>query len=418
MAAERAHLSLAHGLLLATVAVLPFGVAAELPLLAGAIAGLIALARGRIDWALPTTRLALVLGLAYWLPQFASALDSLAPEKSWTEAALDLRFLPFLLFVAQPVREGQDAGRTLLTGIAALTLAWCADALLQATTGLSLGGAATSDRLSGIFGAGNLKLGGVIAVLAPFALIAAWHRFRAWGLLVCFLALLVVVLLAGARAAWIGLALGSGLALWHLLGGRRALLGLVAAMVLVALVSALGYVSSERFAQRLDRTAAALSADHDGIEHALSGRLAIWDVAWRMGEDHPVNGVGVRAFRHAYPDYAAPDDVFVDAQTGQGAFHAHQIMLELWSETGAIGLACWLLAVLFGWRGWRRQPANARARAMPAAIALAVALFPVNTHYAVYSAFWGLLLIWLVGTWLALLAGAADPPADAAHPGR
>ncbi|HRN60019.1 MAG TPA: hypothetical protein PLI44_07255, partial [Chiayiivirga sp.] len=96
MAAERAHLSLAHGLLLATVAVLPFGVAAELPLLAGAIAGLIALARGRIDWALPTTRLALVLGLAYWLPQFASALDSLAPEKSWTEAALDLRFLPFL----------------------------------------------------------------------------------------------------------------------------------------------------------------------------------------------------------------------------------------------------------------------------------------------------------------------------------
>lgn len=416
MAAERAHLSLAHGLLLATVAVLPFGVAAELPLLAGAIAGLIALARGRIDWALPTTRLALVLGLAYWLPQLASAPDSLAPEKSWVEVALDLRFLPFLLFVAQPVRAAPGAGRILSAGIALITLAWCADALLQAATGLSLGGAATSDRLSGIFGAGNLKLGGVMAALAPFALIAAWRRFRAWGLLACFLALLVVVLLAGARAAWLGLALGSGLTLWHLLGARRALAGLAGVTLLIALVSALGYVSSERFAQRLDRTAAALSADHDGIEHALSGRLAIWDVAWRMGEDHPVNGVGVRAFRHAYPDYAAPDDVFVDAQTGQGAFHAHQIVLELWSETGAIGLACWLLAVLLAWRAWRRQGAAARARAMPAAVALAVALFPINTHYAVYSAFWGLLLVWLVGTWLALLAGAENPSEDGATP--
>ena len=418
MAAEGARLSLAHGLLLATVVMLPFGVGAELPVLAGSIAGLVALARGQIDWALPTTRLALVLGLAYWLPQFASALDSLAPEKSWTEAALDLRFLPFLLWVAQPVREGQDAGRTLRAGIAAIAAIWCADALLQAATGLSLGGAATSDRLSGIFGAGNLKLGGVIAVLAPFALIAAWRRFPAWGLPVCFLALLVVVLLAGARAAWIGLALGSGLTLWHLLGGRRALLGLVAAMVLVALVSALGYVSSERFAQRLDRTAAALGGDHAGVEYALTGRLAIWGVAWRMGEAHPINGVGVRAFRHVYPRYADPEDAFVDVQTGQGASHAHQIVLELWSETGLIGLVCWLLAVWLGWRGWRRQAAAARRHAMPAAIALAVVLFPINTHYAVYSAFWGLLLIWLIGTWLALLAGAANPPGDAARPSR
>jgi O-antigen ligase len=418
MAAEGARLSLAHGLLLATVAMLPFGVGAELPVLAGSIAGLVALARGQIDWALPTTRLALMLGLAYWLPQFASALDSLASEKSWTEAALDLRFLPFLLWVAQPVREGQDAGRTLRTGIAAIAAIWCADALLQAATGLSLGGAATSDRLSGIFGAGNLKLGGVIAVLAPFALIAAWRRFPTWGLPVCFLALLVVVLLAGARAAWVGLALGSGLTLWHLLGGRRALLGLAAAIFLIALVSALGYVSSERFAQRLDRTAAALGGDHAGVEYALTGRLAIWDVAWRMGEDHPINGVGVRAFRHVYPRYADPDDAFVDVQTGQGASHAHQIVLELWSETGLVGLVCWLLAVWLGWRGWRRQAAAARKHAMPAAIALAVVLFPINTHYAVYSAFWGLLLIWLIGAWLALLAGAANPPGGAARPSR
>ena len=119
--------------------------------------------------------------------------------------------------------------------------------------------------------------------------------------------------------------------------------------------------------------------------------------------------MGVRAFRHAYPEFAEAGDPFVDAQTGQGAFHAHQIVLELWSETGAFGLLCWLLAALAAWRAWRRCAKPARAAAMPAAIALCVALFPFNTHYAAYSAFWGLFLVWLAGVWLALLAGAVPP---------
>ena len=409
MAAERPRLPMAHAFLLAALAMLPFGAGPELPVLAGAIAGTVQLLRGRIDWSLTTTRLALTLGLAYWLPELFSAFDSVAAQKSWTEAAFDLRFLPFLLFAAQPVPDAPQAGRRLRTGIAAIVAFWCVDALLQASTGWSLGGAATSDRLSGIFGADNLKLGGVMAALAPFLLFAARERLRARGLSAALLALLVVVLLAGARAAWIGLALGTALALWHFLGARRAAIALAAALVLGAIVGALGFAASERFAERVHRTAAALAGDHDGVEHALSGRLAIWETAWRMGEAHPVNGVGVRAFRHAYPEFAEAGDPFVDAQTGQGAFHAHQIVLELWSETGAFGLLCWLLAALAAWRAWRRCAKPARAAAMPAAIALCVALFPFNTHYAAYSAFWGLFLVWLAGVWLALLAGAVPP---------
>jgi len=414
MRAETPRLELGHGLLLAALAMLPFGVGPELPVLAGAIAGMVQMLRGRIDWAAPTTRIALLLGLAYWLPQLASAWDSLAPDKSWSEVVLDLRFLPFLLFVAQPPRATAGAGGRLRGWIAAIVLVWCADALLQAATGISLGGAATSDRLSGIFGAENLKLGGVIAVLAPFLLIRAWETRRALALIAALLVLMVVVLLAGARAGWFALALGTALTLWHLLGLRRAAFALAGALALGALIGALGYASSERFAERVHRTATALTGDRAGVEHALAGRLAIWDAAWRMGEAHPFNGVGVRAFRYAYPDFAAPGDVFVDAETQQGAYHAHQLVLELWSETGAIGLACWLLAALAAARFWRRCTPAARRAAMPAAIALGVALFPINTHYAFYSAFWGLLLIWLLGVWLALLAEAgASEPSDA-----
>src|SRR5690554_552752 len=72
----------AHWLLLAALALLPFGMASELPVLVGAVLGGVALLRGRIDWQQPGVRLALALGLAYWLPQLLSAFDSAAPGKT------------------------------------------------------------------------------------------------------------------------------------------------------------------------------------------------------------------------------------------------------------------------------------------------------------------------------------------------
>jgi len=36
-------------------------------------------------------------------------------------------------------------------------------------------------------------------------------------------------------------------------------------------------------------------------------------------------------------------------------------------------------------------------------VALAVMLFPLNTHLAFYSAWWGLLFAWLLGLWCAAL---------------
>ncbi len=406
MVVEARRLPFAGWLALATIVLLPFGVAAELPVMVGAIAGTIALFRRRFDWQRPALRLALALGCAYWLPEVLSAFDSIVATKSWSEVALDLRFIVFLLYLAGSDWRAADAQR-LMSGIALVTGFWCLDALLQAATGYGLGGAMAQDRLSGIFGAGNLKLGGVMALLAPFLLLEAWRWRGPIALLLALLALLVVVLLAGARAAWVGLALGSMLVGWQVFGARRAARALAALVPLLAMLAAVGYVDSSRFAQRMDRTIAALSGDRAGLDHALTGRLQIWEAAWRMGAAHPLNGVGVRGFRYAYPEFANADDAFL--ANGEQVMHAHQIVLELWSETGALGLGVWLLAVAWAWRGLRRFPAAARRRALPASIALGVALFPFNTHYAMYSAFWGLLVIWLVGVWLALLGSDPDP---------
>lgn len=389
-------------LLLAVPVLAPFGMAFELPILIGAVLGLIQILHRRVDWQAPGIRIALLLGLCYWLPELASAPDSLAARKTWAEVALDLRFIPFLIFAASACQRPGAASRLCL-GIALVAAFWCLDALLQAATGWSLGGHADSDRLSGIFGAENLKLGGAVALLAPFALQLSLARGRGLLFAITALAFLIVILLAGARAAWFSYAQAVILTLWATFGTRRTVLIGAALVVTGTLIAGLGYQLSPRFAQRVDRTLTAFDGDRDAIDHALSGRLDIWQTAVRMGAEHPINGVGIRAFRYAYAQHASPDDAFVDPETGQGALHAHQIVLELWSETGSIGLMLWLAACMLAFRFWQQRPPDTRTLARPASIALLIALFPINTHYAIYSAFWGALLIWLCGVWLALL---------------
>ena len=156
------------------------------------------------------------------------------------------------------------------------------------------------------------------------------------------------------------------------------------------------------------------------IDTALSGRLEIWHTGVNMFMAHPINGVGVRGFRYAYPQYAAANDHFVVTTeacgVGEGACHAHQLVLEVLAETGTLGLLLWLAGVALAWRAWRRVGAAARARAFPTTLALGVMLFPLNTHLAFYSAWWGLLFAWLLGLWCASLY-VAGVPAGGAKPG-
>jgi O-antigen ligase len=218
----------------------------------------------------------------------------------------------------------------------------------------------------------------------------------------------VVILLAGSRASWIVFALVVVIAGWHRFGRRRLLFSL-AGGVLVTSVLAMNF--STQFAGRVDRSLAALSGDRAGLDVALAGRLSIWHAAVGMIEAHPVNGVGIRSFRDAYDQYAWPDDFFLRQGQG-GALFAHQIVLEVLSETGAIGLSFWLLGAALARRAWRWALPAARRRATAPMQALLVTVFPFNTHLAFYSTFWGgvflLLLALFAGT---LFAQDDDDPA-------
>jgi O-antigen ligase len=370
----------------------------------------------------PAWALTSALFAAYWLPQAISAVDAVDVGRALREAAVDLRYLPFLWLVAASVANAQ-ARRITFNGLAVIVGIWTLDALAQVVSGTSplfwgldqlkqlISGRpmctveqiAGIDRLSGFLGPCNRKLGVVMASLSPFLLFAAAARLRVAGWLLASAAIGVVVLLAGARAAWITYALVLVFSGWKLLGWKRLLgvfgFGLV---VLGALT-----VASTQVRERILLTTHVLAADEAGVDTALSGRAQIWSAAGCMIAEHPVNGVGARGFRQAYPDCdASPGS---RPAWGQGpAFHAHQLVLEVLSETGIIGLLLWLAGAALAWRAWRYATPLAKERARPAMLALAVTVFPFNTHLAFYSTFWGGLTLMLAALYAGSLLARDD----------
>jgi O-antigen ligase len=389
------------------VALLPFGRSSELGTLLCLIGTLMLFVRH--PQALrghPGARLLLALLACYVGAALASCIDAVAPGKSWSATAGLLRYVPLGLYACFAIRR-EGRLRALYVAIAVVVAAWVLDAWLQALTGWSLGGHAEAERISGIFGADNLKLGPTLAVLAPFALWAARERWGRAGLVLAFLALLGPVLLAGARAGWLCYGLVGLAFAWREAGSaRRFVLWCGLGAALVALAGALAWQTSARFHDRMERTLAVFAGDPQGLNEALTGRPAIWRASVRMIADHPWNGVGVRGFRYAYPGYAPANDHFLVEEAcgaGEGACHAHQLVLEVLSETGTTGLLLWLAGTVLALRAWHRQGRPSLARAFPATVALGVMLFPLNTHLAFYSAWWGLLFAWLLGLWCAAL---------------
>ena len=403
-------------LVLAFVALWPTVGPAEAVLSLGALASLAVLSWRRFRdgtslisreaWALVTA-----LFFCYWLPQLFSAFDAIDTARAWREVAQDLRYLPFMWLVAISVASWRGR-RIVFTGLALITLAWTLDAVVQATTGHSLGGRNTSDRLSGIFGAENLKLGLVLAALSPFALDAAARRFHAIGWIVVALVLGAVLLLAGSRGSWIMYALVLLASGWRLLGKRKLALVMATGALLG---SVLAFSFSSQFHERIERSAAVFSGDARGLDEALSGRWSIWRAAAGMIVAHPVNGVGTRGFRDAYATHAAPDDFWL-SRGQSGALHAHQILLEVLSETGLIGLGLWLMGAALAIRAWRWALPAARARSAVPALALAVTAFPLNTSLAFYSNFWGSVFLFLLALFAGALFALEDDEAKAAPP--
>ena len=368
-------------------------------------------------WALTTT-----LFFAYWTPQLIASIDASNHLEALKRTFAGLRYLPFLWLVAIAVADARLRVTT-FSGIGVIVFLWSIDALIQACFGHSLGfhvldtlkqliehkpmctaqEIAAADRISGVLGPCNLKLGIVLASLSPFALYLAHARARVPGWFVAAALIGVTILLAGSRASWLTYALVLLVSGWRILGWK----GLTATFAVGVLTIVVLGLTVPQVQQRIERTLTVVTFNERGLDHALAGRTRIWGAAECMIKSHPINGVGPRDFREAFP--ACDPEPYEKPAWGEGpALHAHQWVLEVLSETGFIGLLLWMSGIALAWRAWRFASEKARDNARPAMWALIVTFFPFNTHLAFYSAFWGGVALLLVALYSGSLLAQED----------
>ena len=389
------------------IVLLPFGRSAEAATALCTFGMLWIVARHRDTLrASRSIRLLLALLGCYIAAALLSCFFAVDKGKSWETTLALLRYVPLGCYACYVLRTTRSL-HGLYFALAAVIACWALDAWMQILTGWSVRGHAEPERISGIFGAADLKLGPTLAVLSPFGLWAARRQWNTTGLIVAFLLLLGPVLMAGSRSAWIMYGVVVILFAWREAASSLRFATYCAALALTLLVAGgVAWKTSSRFDARMQRTFAIFDHSPGGLNQALTGRLDIWQTSLKMLRDRPITGVGVRDFRYAYPHYAPPNDHFITDEAcgvGEGACHAHQLVLEVLTETGVSGLLLWLTGVGVALRGWWSRQPSAQHMAFPVTAALIAMTFPLNSHFAFYSAWWGLLFAWVLGLWCAAL---------------
>ena len=382
---------------------LPFSRSSELPMFIMAIlGGMLIWKHGKQAVWQGGAKTFSLLFLCIWVPIALSVPDSLWFKKSLSTMLSYPRIYFAGIYLIWILRE--DLARERLLKLSAwLLLFWVVDALIQAAVGYDLLGYAYPERLNGLFGPKNWKLGLTLAMLSPIVWEYVSRHGAKWQLALAYFATAAVVMLASNRQSWVVFALAT--LLWGWTYARRHGLRPVRMLMPIALAAVIAggtaYQLNPKFAVQIDKSLLAENSTYEGLNNASSGRLQIWANAIRAFLDHPVNGVGVRAYRNAYPLYAPENDIFVN-EGGTGAAYAHQVVLEVGSESGTIGLVglCGFYVLLFA--AARRTCISAAHHAWPFMVGILAWWFPLNAHTAIYSAYWSLLLGWALAVSLSV----------------
>ena len=391
----------------------PFPGEYRVPLVGSALLGLALTWRG--EWravAEPAKRLGLLL-LCLLIPGLLSIPTSVAPSKSWGEIVSVVLVGLAGLSVLYGLRRQQDH-RWLQSGLVIVIAAWIGDGLLQALTGADVFGITpkAEGMINGPFTTNGI-FGIIVAALTPLVLWEPLKQRQRWAIALLS-GIVVTVILSGQRNNLLLLALGL-IALSSLWSRRTRLVG-AAALVAIAVAvypfaptlqqrSNWMISSGKEMATSLqglqDNPGDTKSSKRlfDSLNRFTSDRAFLVDAGLKMIQDRPLTGVGINAFRPAYPLYAQlKPHGHRDKPT-----HAHNIYLELTAETGLIGLSGLLLAIALGWRWFALACQERQRMAAPYAATLLVMLFPLTTHTVLFAAFYFTLIIMILGGFLAAL---------------
>lgn len=393
-------------------ALLPFGRLAEIPLSVFALC-LPFLARSaqnrqRIR---QVSVIVVPVFLCFWIPMMASSFDSYIPQKSWLSSIAALRFLAAVLSMAVLLRADSARWRV-VRWTSYLLVFWAIDGFVQLIFGNDLFGIAMNpDRLNALFVQKYQFYGPTLAMLSPILLEHARRHWPAWAWVGAFTLTLGAVLIAGMRAGWLVMGLVLLVYMWLMRRWENRELRKASLSIPVFVITAIigSYLVSPLFQARIEQSLAITQGSQAAIDAASTYRLPIFKTSLVMFRAHPVNGVGVRAFPKAYMEFAADDDPHIQRSGGKsGATHAHNLVLEVMADTGSIGLLGLFAGFMLVLRFWRRLTPAQRNEAFPFALALALVLFPFNSHFALYGTYMTSLIWVLFGLWVACIEKHPD----------
>jgi len=402
-------------LVIIILALFPVGRSAEVPLALLALIGLKVFIEKIKDrsWEKASLFFSLFF-LCLWIPIVISAPDSYKIGKTTSLAIEYLRFFFAGLAVLKYCFTSKSF-KLINTCSLLIVSFWIFDALVQYFFGKDLFGYVyIPQRLNGLFGE-KIKLGLFLPVYSSFIFIFLYEKKHLLLSALLHILCVIVLLLAGSRGGWImyGVVLLGFLAYKWRNDLRMLAISIGVLIACLMSISTVLYYTSDGFEARMDTTLEIFKGDEQSIDRAISMRLPIWKTAVAMIDAHPVNGVGARAFRYAYSEYAEEGDMwltqgFVKEDKTQGAYHSHQMQLEILSETGTVG-GLFFLAAMAGliWY-WFSRSEYQKLLMLPYALGLAALFFPLNTHYALYSSAWAQVIYWFVPLYFA--AGAVQEP--------
>lgn len=401
-------------LILSFLVLLPTKTLFNIPIGIMSVAGLIIVVRRfselRLDRAI---RHMLILFACIWIPMLLALPDAVNFEHSSTTILKTLRF-PFMgVFIVLALREEQTR-RWLLWGVFCVLLAWCVDALWQFLSGKNfLGNPITGSRLTGVFHP-KYRIGIVLAALSPlyFELVRRlMQRFAAAWLLA--VPVILVIVLSGSRAAWVMFAVAlSGYLIFLVVRLGRRSLGrgmLLKAGFILALIT----IASSQFPElrwRVKEASGVFSGDFEVMDLATKRRLSIWGPALDLLKSNWINGVGPRGFRYAFVQTTEQSNFWMQREP-PGVTHPHQMFLEIATESGAIGVLGLIGFFAFGTRMLRHRSGGESELAIPSALCVLVAMFPLNVHMAFYASFWASTCWWLVFLFVGI-QGSANAAAE------
>ncbi|MDN5917677.1 MAG: O-antigen ligase family protein [Pseudonocardia sp.] len=284
----------------------------------------------------------------------AGALATLAAADPFGSAVGWVRYLQLFVLVPVAVAVAVRERRDLLLVVNSLIMAAVVEGAVGVWQFLSGTGAYYGGepiRAVGTFGATDVIAMSVVVglglVLAAGLALARTGPARV-GYLVVAVALMVPLGLSLSRGSWIST--GIALLVVLLAAGRRTFFTVAAAAtaVLIVVVGGLG-VGSEVLTERLDSITSSVASP----DSSVTDRYDLWSTAVAIWSDHPVTGVGIKAFPQ-YRDGHAPLGLSSASdidQAGSGFEHQellspHNQYLLVLSEQGIVGAGVFTLLML------------------------------------------------------------------------